>query len=693
MWEVSLRVRLASQDWLSGPSFSFSVLENHSGNPGFVEIGPTGYYLQFSDSKTLFSAFGPNLTCDALFPNGMHIGPSYDNFQYLSERMDSLAGEGASLIRLRIAPIAYGFEWERAGNYHLRQNLCWDLDQIVEMAGKKGIYLMLAGVFEGMECKPTRIDWTAGVRHHPYSWYEDSLLWMDESTRVTGSYANRPYYGHPYNKFILKQDSEAEYDMDAFWENAEIKALARNRARYAAARWGYATSVAEFAVSSEFEKFELEEGRDEAGAEWLANEYPVWRDWLLDLTDYMAGIASNHIVGNHLATDLRQHTKADGSWGYTPYGEDFWSRDENPIVHVNPYGNWRDRNHIFASRVRKQRHFGKPIWWPETGLSVPCEDGIRLCILEDKVSFHHNLWAMGLSGALPGSHFWGERIYAYGLFRQYRAVTRFFEGEDLHQRMYFPVVQHAHPYWINFGVEAEDVQYVAVNDTLVDFFGLRSSDHKRILGYAQNRSVTWYNFPAPASDLKFSRTGPYAHFDYDPADPPRDAGPTYRYHSPPQLTFSHLIPKASYKVTLWSTTGMGGPIDSIFVETDRRGQLTFSLPGLQGRLVEGEPFLPGAFAFKMELESGSQPDLIQSLELWPNPALDLLTISAFLSEASSAEMSIFDAAGRRIWQQEWAAGPQKLELDLSVEDWAMGMYLVHLQAKDASLVKRFVVGR
>ena len=407
----------------------------------------------------------------------------------------------------------------------------------------------------------------------------------------------------------------------------------------------------------------------------------------------MDSLLPNHIVGNHLATDTRQFVKADGNYGYTHYGDDFWDRPENPIVHVNHYGNWADRNHLFASRIRKQLRHGKPIWFAETGLSVWCEDRIRLCILEDKVSFHHNLWAMGLSGAIPGSHFWGERIYAYGLFRQYRAVNRFFEGEDLHQRGYKPVVQHRHPYKYYYGVVPEDASFAATNDDAIDFFGLRSTDQQKILGYIQNRTVTWYNFPAPASDLKYPRTGDYEHFDYDPPVPPPGTGPPYRVVRNPELTFSRLLPRARYRFVLWSTTGEGGPLDSAFVETDRHGTLTLRLPDLEGRLEEGAAFLPGAWAFKLELDGGAEPDLVQWLDVWPNPAFGEVSVAALLYAPVAGDLTAYDALGRQVWRSEWEAGEQRHSWDLDVSGWGAGVYWLRLQAGEEGLVKRLVVGR
>lgn len=689
-WTCRLRLRVAGGPWVYGPDFSFEVKSFQDENKGFVEVGPSGRYLQLSRTGELFRAYGPNLTRDARFPNGMHVGPAYDNYYYLSERMDSLAANGAQLVRIRIAPIAYGIEWERAGNYHFRQNLCWDLDQIVELAAEKGIYLMLSGLFERMECHAARVDWTAGKRHHPYSWYEDSLLWADESVQMPGSYADRPYYGNPYNKFVLKQ-SEAGYDMDAYWRDPEVKALARNKVRYTAARWGWATSVAEFAVASEFQYFEVENGRDDAGTLYLQREYPFWRDWILDLSGYFQELAPNHLVGNHLLGDHLQYRGSDGEWKYLPMPDDFFKSDSTPLVHVNSYGHWPDRNFRFTDHIRKQRRHRKPIWWAETGLSVPCEGIGRLCILEDKMSFHHNLWAMGLSGALPGSHFWGERIYAFGLFRQYLAVNRFLSGEDLHRRDYIPMVQYAHPYWVDFHLQEDDVRYGVVNDSDIDFFGLRSTDQKRILGYVHNATVNWYNFPAPESDLKYPRTGDYAHFDYDAPVPPANFGPAYRPVERVELQLSQLLPRSRYQLERWSTTGEGGPVDSVVVETDRKGNIVLNLSPLEGNLAAGQPFVPGAWAFKLSLLSGEVADLVQGLEVWPSPASEELEIAAFFTTLSKGEALVFDAAGRLVWQGSWDYGEQSVRWRVDVSGWSPGLYVVRLEAGSDASSRRFVV--
>lgn len=689
-WTFRIGISLDSGARLWMNDRSFTCIPNQRNNPGFVEVSSSGYYLQFTQSGELFMPYGLNLGTDALLPNGMHIGPNYDIYPFLTERMDSLRQEGANLMRLRIAPIGFGFEWERLGNYHPRQYLSWELDRIVDYAQAHGVYILLTGVFEGMECKPSRVDWSAGNRHHPYSWYEDSLLWLDESSGNTGHYANRAYYGNPYNKYLFGQTSDSEYDLDPFWESDEVMHYAKNRVRYTVARWGWATAIADITVSSEFETFEKQALRDDAAEIWFEEVYPQWFPWLMELTDYLAELDHFHLVGNSQGTDVLQFQNADSSYSYFDIGDEFWEQRSNQIIHVNPYGSWPDRNHFFTSRVRKQRRHRKPIWWAETGLSYPCPDAGRLCILEDRVSFHNNLWAMSMSGAVPPCHFWGERIYAFKLVHLYRPLVEFFSGEDLHQRLYQPVIQHWHPRFIDWISSGEEREYVIVNDTnLLECFALRSVDDQRILGFLHNRTVNWANFPAFASDLKYEREGHYAHFDYDAPVPPEDYVPSYQPAHSPTVTISNLPKRHRYEFQLWSTVGDGGILEASQLETDRKGVLKIEFPSLTGALDSNGHYDPGAYAFKLNSLEASQPHLIQSFELSPNPGLEGFQLYLVLHEELGVEVSVFDSRGKLI--RELSLGEvQRIEREVQMEDVAPGVYWVRARSGANSWTRKWV---
>ena len=689
-WTVRFGYRDQGGDEIWTGGFGFACVANQRGNPGFVEIGPSGYYLQFSGTQELFMPYGINIGTAAKLPNGMHVGPNYDTYWYFKERMDSLRREGANLMRLRIAPIQYGFEWERLGNYHPRQNLSWQLDQIVSYAQETGIYILMTGIFEGMEAKPSRVNWSAGNRHHPYSWYEDSLLWLDESVGNVGDYANRAYYGNPYNKYLIGQSSDEEYDLDPFWDSPEVMRYARNRVRYAVARWGWSPAVADLTVSSEWETFEKPEFQDDAAEIWFAEVYPKWFPWLISLTEYLDELDHFHLVGNSQGTDVLSVQKADSSFAYYDFGDDFWAPDVNMVVHVNPYGSWPYRNYWFTKRVQRQRRHHKPIWWAETGLSYKCEDVERLCILEDRVSFHNNLWAMSMSGAVPPCHFWGERIFAYQLFHIYRPLVEFFEGEDLHERLYEPALQHYHPLFLDWNSSPEDREYVAVNDTnLVECFALRAVDDQRILGWVHNRTVDWVNFPAYGNDLKFPRAGHYAHFDYDPPVPPTDYVPEYRPAVAPTVTISGLPKQHRYELELWATVGEGGMIEMREVSTDKKGQLVLAFPDLTGALDSSGYYDPGAFAFKLNSLEETVPELLQSFEVFPNPGGDELGIHLFLYEEAPVEVAVYDSRGRLVRQVELGL-VQRAAGRVDTRGLAPGIYWVRASTGEYSWTRKWI---
>lgn len=81
------------------------------------------------------------------------------------------------------------------------------------------------------------------------------------------------------------------------------------------------------------------------------------------------------------------------------------------------------------------------------------------------------------------------------------------------------------------------------------------------------------------------------------------------------------------------------------------------------------------------------------VKLFPNPSAagQNATLAFELSEASNAQIRVFDLAGREIWSsnQNLESGSQTLELPAS--QWTNGAYFVQLQAADLNQVLKFIV--
>jgi hypothetical protein len=84
---------------------------------------------------------------------------------------------------------------------------------------------------------------------------------------------------------------------------------------------------------------------------------------------------------------------------------------------------------------------------------------------------------------------------------------------------------------------------------------------------------------------------------------------------------------------------------------------------------------------------------INNLNVYPNPATDVLNVS-FTLMSPSASATLTDMAGRNIVtiaEEQMKNGAN--ELTISTANIAPGMYLLHLQTTDASIVRKVVIAR
>jgi hypothetical protein len=91
------------------------------------------------------------------------------------------------------------------------------------------------------------------------------------------------------------------------------------------------------------------------------------------------------------------------------------------------------------------------------------------------------------------------------------------------------------------------------------------------------------------------------------------------------------------------------------------------------------------------------PEVVERLSLavpYPSPATDSLTLSYSLpAGCSTANLTIFDLSGRRIFTQLLDAVPGRHSLMLDVAEYPQGVYLAQIAGEGASASRRFVISR
>lgn len=167
-----------------------------SDNPGFIRVDSRNPHYFAFDSGAPYFPIGENM--------GWADGsPIADYHQWMGE----LSAAGGSYIRVWMASWGFGIEWKDTGlgNYDLRQDRAFALDQVFNLAHADGIYIMLSLLNHGAWNPTTNPEWV-----------------------------DNPY--NVVNGGMLTQPQE-------FMTNPEAIRLWHQRLHYIAARWGYSPNL------------------------------------------------------------------------------------------------------------------------------------------------------------------------------------------------------------------------------------------------------------------------------------------------------------------------------------------------------------------------------------------------------------------------------------------------------------------
>jgi hypothetical protein len=82
-----------------------------------------------------------------------------------------------------------------------------------------------------------------------------------------------------------------------------------------------------------------------------------------------------------------------------------------------------------------------------------------------------------------------------------------------------------------------------------------------------------------------------------------------------------------------------------------------------------------------------------SMEIYPNPAQDWLTVHLQLGASSTTAVQIFNMSGQLLQQRQWQLGSSIVEKQLDVSQLTPGTYVLKVTADQQQLVKRFTVSR
>ena len=342
---------------LQSAVLSFEVTPSVS--QGFIRVSrENNRYLAYDNGESYFPV-GLNLAWG-------HANPLEDYRRWLN----ALQANGASVTRIWMASWAFGIEWSDSGLGHYRLDRAWQLDQVMQMAARRGISIILVLINHGAFNITVNPEWNM----------------------------------NPYNAAL---GGPCQQPVD-FATNAQAQKLFMQRLRYIAARWGYATNLLAWEWWNEVDLTPI-------------GDLNVLRPWLAQMTAYMHSVDPYH----HLST-ISFASTTDPRIMNLP-GIDLWQRHEytalDPMISMpKAYAT------LTGYGTQPSTH---PILFGEFGASANGEQPTRFD--PEGIQFHNALWASTFSGFANAALYWWWDTYIDPNHYWYhlQGLSRFLSDQDV----------------------------------------------------------------------------------------------------------------------------------------------------------------------------------------------------------------------------------------------------------------------
>ncbi len=369
-WSYEIHVRFLEGTPQTIETGEFSVEANEA-HKGFIR--PSGRYFAFDNG-------------DTFFPIGQNLGWASDETGGLDlylQWLDDLAASGANYARLNIDTAWFiGLDWAGdAGDYSADQpDAAW-LDEIIEAAEARGIYLQLVLNY-----------------HRSFTQYRGLPVTPPENDLRPDTSAD--FDSHPYNQINggpMAQES-------SFFSDVEVRRLLRQKLRYIVARWGYSPNIFAWEVLTD--------------ADRLTGYNAERADIILSLADYLHEI------------DLYAHPVTIGTSELLPeiIGSNTIDFIQIHSYQSRPIEDAQDQATLIQNQIAEARNqTEKPVLLSEFSLSAwfePLEDD------PNGLHLRNTLWSSAFSGAAGSgmTWWWDTYIAPQNLYSLYTPLARFAEG-------------------------------------------------------------------------------------------------------------------------------------------------------------------------------------------------------------------------------------------------------------------------
>lgn len=482
-WKTRVKIVVENQEILESEWLSFNVIKGN--DPGYITVGDNGRYLNHN-SKTFFP-FGCNLPWpesdklnDPELVENLSFtdknGQYYEGNEGYKENfctprvyekyrnvMTQLADNGANYFRMIMYPSSTDIEWEKLGNYTERLAMAHELDEILNLAEEKDLF----------------IHWNMQI-HYSFQFSKHAYyrVWSWDSRNNGLPFAYKALIG-------------TEDPID-FFTHEESKKYYKQRLRYILARWGYSTNIGVLEMFSEISNV----GSHQADN---ADFYRTGDNWKLSNTwqKEMAAYIKSHYNGKiHLLTASYA--------GEIAYEDDIFADSNLDVITSNIYDfqnpsfskfwtdnvskNFLNTNNPNAYQINKV----KPFIFSET-------DPIEAVCDQNAIEIQRAMW-QGIFSGLAGTLSWELRKHP-NVFPIFGQMKNFISNYDLDKGAWYPGAseqskisnEYLWTYYRNFAA------HMGIENENADISYLRSGDDNYVIGVITNKT---YNVASTSTCLR-----------------------------------------------------------------------------------------------------------------------------------------------------------------------------------------------
>ncbi len=435
-WVCSIKLILNKTETVDLGKINFICVASESKGPiGLLGLADArNRYLKYTESNEMFFPVGMNLVWSKLD----ELRPS--DYEIYVKWFDQLSKAKANYVQLSMLPFTNGVEQEALNNYSARMCNAWEMDKLIEIANKNGVYV--------------------------------NLLTLIHDEFLTGEgwiHKNNHWTNNIYNSTKNGGKTAAVNPIDFFTEE-KCKTEFKKRLRYIMSRYGYSTNIPIIELLSEVDNAIPNYREKTAEGDKVRKAF---KDWFVEMKNYIKNdlgystklVSASYTQGAH-NRDIENHV-------YT----------ESDVILMHLYGrdnytNFKDRYLDYIVRYNAySKTRNTPIIFDEMGADFfpsldKCSD----------ITFHNSLWATALMGSFGTgqSWWWDNALLSNGFEKNLSGVKKFLEEEN------FSVTEFE-------CMGAVDNATKFKSKSKFETYYLKAKDGTKVVGWLHNISFYWAN--------------------------------------------------------------------------------------------------------------------------------------------------------------------------------------------------------